>query len=399
MNQEFKWPLNVNNFTWLDRLKIACFILNSKNRWTQGERVKKFEEQMAKYSNHSHSVFVSSGSTANTLLAMYAKENIMDKSSGKNVVVLPAVTWQTSCSPWIREGFEPRFIDVSFNDLSMDLDKLEEYLRFNANYVAVVFVTSLLGMRISYKRLKEIGIKYNVKIMIDECENTLNMKYNPDNYHGLTSTTSTYFGHQLQSIEGGFIFTNNLKEYEYFLMARNHGMTRSIEDPLRKNIYLNPAVDERFDFNILGNNFRNTDLNAYIGSLDFKRINRYHLNRKTISFAFLSCLDKVRYFNFEKNEFGPLFCLPIIINKMYFSYEEARVMIAQAKRICRTLGIETRPIVSGNMVNQTAYKYLGLSPKDFPKAEWLDKCGFYVGLHDKLEISQVTKLVIELNKV
>jgi dTDP-4-amino-4,6-dideoxygalactose transaminase len=52
-------------------------------------------------------------------------------------------------------------------------------------------------------------------------------------------------------------------------MARNHGMTRSVKNPEK---YINKDVDSRFDFYFLGSNFRNTDINAFIGLLDFKRI-------------------------------------------------------------------------------------------------------------------------------
>ena len=56
-----------------------------------------------------------------------------------------------------------------------------------------------------------------------------------------TSTTSTYFGHMLQSVEGGFVFTNDEKEYELLNMIRNHGMYRHL--PLEnQEKYKNPDV-------------------------------------------------------------------------------------------------------------------------------------------------------------
>ena len=52
------WPLNVNNFSFLDRVKICKFILNPSNRWTQGDRVKEFESKMADYVGCKYSVYV-----------------------------------------------------------------------------------------------------------------------------------------------------------------------------------------------------------------------------------------------------------------------------------------------------------------------------------------------------
>ena len=69
-----KWPLNVDNFTFLDRLKICSFILNKNNKWTQAEKVKLFEKNMASYVGSSYAVFCSSGSTANSMIAMSTKQ-------------------------------------------------------------------------------------------------------------------------------------------------------------------------------------------------------------------------------------------------------------------------------------------------------------------------------------
>ena len=111
----YKWPLNKNNFNIFNKLKICNFILNSKNRWTQDIQVKNFEKKFANYVGCKYSVFVSSGSTANDLIAQYYKTI----SQEKDIVVLPSTTWQTSCSPWIKNGFSPHFIDISLDDFSI----------------------------------------------------------------------------------------------------------------------------------------------------------------------------------------------------------------------------------------------------------------------------------------
>ena len=47
------------------------------------------------------------------------------------------------------------------------------------------------------------------------------------------------------------------------------------------------------------------------------------------------------------------------------------------------LGVENRPIVSGNFVRQPALKLYGLDqdPRNFPGAENVDRRGFFIGLH------------------
>ena len=75
-------------------------------------QVSLFEKRMREYVGSKHAVFVSSGSAANTLLAMYLKDN----GVGRKKIIFPSTTWTTSVGPFIREGFEPVFIDISLKD-------------------------------------------------------------------------------------------------------------------------------------------------------------------------------------------------------------------------------------------------------------------------------------------
>jgi CDP-6-deoxy-D-xylo-4-hexulose-3-dehydrase len=380
-----KWPLNVNNFSDKDKQEICNFITDPNSRWTQDTKVIDFENLMALYTENKYAVFVSSGSTANTLIAMYIKDN-----SNKKQIIFPSTTWITSVSPFLREGFEPVFIDINLNDLSIDLNLLEDYLKENASKVACVFITSLLGFVPDIKNIQNLQEKYNVCIMMDNCENTFGTYKNKNVSHYFTSTTSTYFGHQLQSIEGGFIFTNLQKEYEYFLMGRNHGMVRSLIN--NKEKYQNPNVDSRFDFNILGNNFRNTNLNAVVGMLDYKRIDEYTNKRIMLYNLFCNNIDNTKHIlpkNYNERQ-HVAFSLPIIsLNK-----EDNLRKI----KICEDLQIETRPLISGNLLRQTCInKYDDY--KKFTNSELLHQHAFYVGLHNKLNEQDILDLTAALNKI
>ena len=268
------WPLNIDNFTDDDRKVVSDFILNKNNRLTQGPKVKEFEEQMAKFVGSKYSVFVSNGSTANSILASYNKD-----FNNKPYVVLPSTTWSTSCSPWIREGFEPIFVDISMDDFSIDKDLLINVLDKCADKISCVFPTSLIGYTPDIKFYQHISEKYGVKVMFDNCENTFGEYKNKNISSYFTSTTSTYFGHQLQSVEGGFVFTNNQNEYEKFLMYRNHGMARSLSAyGLDASKVENSDVDPLFDFNLLGNNYRSSEINAVFGYKTSRRVQIQKIN-------------------------------------------------------------------------------------------------------------------------
>jgi len=377
------WRLNDSNFNFLDRLKICKFFLNKKNFWTMNKHTELFEQKMASYVGSRYSVFVSSGSTANTILAMRLKDH---QEENKTKVIFPSTTWTTSISPFIREGFEPVFIDVSLSDFCINLDKLENYLKLNSDNVACIFITSLIGFVPNIKRLKDISKKYNVKIMMDNCENTFGQFKEKNVSSFFTSTTSTYFGHQIQSVEGGFIFTNCKEEYEYFLMVRNHGMTRSLKDPSK---YINKKIDPRFDFYCLGNNFRNSDIHAFIGLLDFNRIDKLKNKREELFNIFSKNLKNFNYSIGEETKHSP-FCLPILCKT-----KKERDLIF---KFCQENKIETRPIISGNLLKQTCYKKYS-NFKRFPNSDYLHNNCFYVGLHYNVKENQVLKLVKFINQV
>lgn len=389
------WSLNINNFTQQDREKISNFILDNKNRWTQDVEVKNFEKKICEYVKCKYSVFVSSGSTANTILAQYLRDIV---GPARNKIILPSTTWQTSCSPWIREGFEPVFIDISLDDFCMDTTKLEQYVSKHSIEIACIFPTSLIGFSPNMNRFMEISQKFNVKIMFDNCENTLG-EYNGKNVSSFfTSTTSTYFGHQIQSVEGGFIFTNSQKEYEYFLMLRNHGMTRSLTNyGLNNNDYINDTVDSLFDFYCLGNNYRNTDINAFIGQIDLEKANYYKNKRKSLYSIYKNNLNRTKYYLPEIREFceDVPFCLPIIcVNK------ELKIKCID---ICKKCNIEYRPIISGFLGYQTCYKNFFKDKtniiQDYYNSILLHDNGFYIGLHADVQEENILLFLKEINNL
>lgn len=398
----FKWPLNSSNFSWLDRLKICGFFLNPNNRWTQDKKVREYEDAWKNYTGAKYVVMVSSGSTANELIAKYARDHSRDPK--KNIVVFPSITWQTSISPWIRAGFEPKFVDINFGDMSMDLDGLTNLLlEFNGK-VHTVFVTSLIGMTPDVLALESICRKFDVNLQFDNCENSFGTYSRGGTEKHIcsehTSSTSNYFGHQTTTGgESGLIFTNSEQEYIYYLMNRNHGMVRSLtpyKDKLSKDysaFLKNPEVDPQFDFCTLGTNYRNTDIAAFMGLLDFKRLNWYIKKREELFDVFESNLDKNKYILPKKffNRRHVAFCLPIILKA------KSKEKVARLKGYCRTWGIEYRPVISGNILRQTCYKTFG-DYRNFPNAEHVHKYGFYVGLYPSLKVREILDFIDILNQ-
>lgn len=417
----YKWPIASNTFSFSDRIKICKFFLNKDNYWTQNKYVKEYENKLAEFTNSEYAVFVSSGSSANQLLAQFTKDSLIKRGEWpkRNKVVVNSVTWTTNISVFIREGFEPIFIDVNLDDFCLDYDKLKSVLQKQNKNIACVFPTSVLGFTPNIQILKELSEDYpEIKFALDNCENLLGL-YDDKTYpnqptrhnicggsHKFTTTTSCFIAHQLNTgSEGGFIFTSNEEEYIYYLMARAHGLIRNLK-PYSENLFNNefdeawvkfenPLVDDKFDFNVLSSNYRGSDIAAFCGLLDFERINQNWRHRLNIYTDFHQKLDKLRYYlpKYRDNYYDVGFCLPIISRG-----ENKEERIRNVKMILDNHNIEWRSFISGNMLRQTIYQKYG-DYKTYENAEYLNNFAVYIGLGSHVKEKQVIDLVETLNKL
>ena len=71
--KKISWLLMNNAITFRQKLRLASFVLTT-NRFTNGAKVREFESLWSKWVGSKHSLFVSSGSTANSLLIAAIKE-------------------------------------------------------------------------------------------------------------------------------------------------------------------------------------------------------------------------------------------------------------------------------------------------------------------------------------
>lgn len=381
MSNKFKIPLATINHSWLDKIKLASFFI-TPNQWSVGPKVKEVEKQLAERSGYKYCVATSSGSTANTLLAMCVAQK-----TKKRKIVFAANGWSTSVSPWINLGFKPHFIDSNEVKPLMSASALDYYLEHNKRYVAGVFYTTLLGLRTgNLNKIIEVCERHGVELWIDSCEDTMGIFWDTwmrNSFGSLekniikSETTSFYLAHEFQACpEMGAIFTNDKDQYEFYLMARNHGMRRGLKPK-------NELVDSKFEFDCVGNNFRPTELSAYAVLLDLKRNQRFRID--IAKDFYYSGSSKIYHYTLDY-----MFCLPIIIRQEQ-GEEMAKYYINKIKGFCEDLRIETRPIVGGNLLRQTIFQQYG-DYKDYPNAEWFHKYGIYIGLYKKMNKKALMKL-------
>ena len=146
------WPLMKDCITQEDKDSLVNFIQTS-NRYTNGPKVVEFEKQWSEWLGVKHSLFVSSGSTANFLLLSAMKRRYNLKDGDK--VLVPSMTWVTNIAPVIQLGLKPIFCDVDNSNFSFDLEHMAKLHQEHPD-IRLVFVTHLFGIPAPINEFKKI---------------------------------------------------------------------------------------------------------------------------------------------------------------------------------------------------------------------------------------------------
>ena len=383
------YPLSPNSFSKED-IKKAAEVLNSK-KITMGPVTKKFEKEFARFIGTKYALMVNSGSSAN-LLSTFALVNPRKKNLLKygDECLIPALCWSTSLWPIIQAGLKPKFVDVDPKTLNLSIPDLKR--KINKKTKAVVSV-HVLGNSTNLDELNSIIKKNKLYLIEDTCE-SLGSKFK-DKYLGTFGdfgTFSFYYSHQITAGEGGMIVCNKKEDYEIIHSLRSHGWDRE-----RKNDKKN------FNFINSGFNLRPTDVNAAIGLNQFRRLNNFKKIRSENREKIIKRLKNSKNWKNQFSFIEPIkkltpswFGLPILINKRYLEKKDKFLGYLNRK------GIETRPIISGNFLNQPSIKLYKLNNKKeiFRGALEIEDRGFFIGIHiNKISNKQLELLEKNLLKI
>lgn len=366
-----KWQLMDNAITLSEKIKMAYFTLTS-NKFTNGPKVKELEAKWSEWVGCKHSLFVSSGSTANFLLIASLKEKYNLKDGDK--VLVPACTWMTSVAPIFQNKLHPVFIDISLKDYCIESEDLIK-IKDKHPDIKLIFTTHLLGFHSDIQKLRDVFP--DAMIAEDCCEahgvkDEFGRKLHPDS---LGITFSFYFGHHITTIEGGMISTNDTDLYQLMRMKRSHGMAREASPEIYKNYQEKyPDIIPTFLFVTDGYNFRNNEISAVLGLQQLKKLNNIIKIRNKNYFEYYQLIkDLPDLFYVPKCEDTmSSFTLPFVCkNKRIYD-----LLINKFKEN----NIEYRPLVAGNLLRQPfldGYKFE--YEKDRFNSDVVHELGLYIG--------------------
>ncbi len=371
--QKYWYPLSMATYD-VEEILAAVDSLCSF-RTTMWEKTSEFERQFAYVVGCPEAIMVNSGSSADLLIA-FALVNPQTKflNPGDEILV-PSVTWPTQLWSPMMAGLKVRFVDTDPNTLNMDLNDLEAKIGPKTRAVSLVH---LMGNPCDMDRVQAICQKHNL-ILTEDCCEALGSEFKGKavGTFGLAGSFSFFFSHHITTMEGGMIICHDQPLSDLFRLLRAHGWARNAKYIKHES---EEGLDPMYMFLNWGFNVRPTELQAGFGLEQLRRLPAFNAQR----------LQNVAYFQKYLNRHSAImrlmevlpdaecswFALPIMLTpECPFNKEELLSFLEEQ-------GVETRPIVAGNLTRQPVCQlYPELQESNLPGADAIHDRGFYLGLH------------------
>jgi dTDP-4-amino-4,6-dideoxygalactose transaminase len=222
----------------------------------QGPRVRELEEAFAAYVGVAHAVATSSGTTALHLALLGYGIGPDDE-----VITVP-FTFIASANSVLYCGGRPVFIDIDDGDFTMDVGHVEAAITSRTKAIMPV---SLYGQPARMDEIAAIAERHGLAVVEDAAQ--AHGAAIGDRRSGTwgAGTFSFYPTKNMTTGEGGMVTTDDAELAERMRLMREHGMK------------------VRYHHEIVGYNFRMTDLAAAIGLAQLPKLDGYNARRREIA--------------------------------------------------------------------------------------------------------------------
>ena len=391
MSTNFYLPLMDDNITRDDVNSVIDFLSQDQiPKLTNGPKVVEFEKQWSDWVGVKHSLLVNSGASANELTMLALKYMY-----GDGEVIVPPLTWISDISSVLFAGFRPVFVDVNFDNLSFDLNKLKEAITPKTR---AIFLTHVLGINGLTDELLKLCKDKNILLIEDVCESHgTTFKGKKVGSFGYASNFSFYFAHHMSTIEGGMVCTNDDKFYQMCRALRSHGMMREMTDDNMKQEIIEKYPDLNPDFIFVGpaHNFRSTEINAVIGLNQLPRLDNNNKKRVANFNHFISNLNAEKYIT-ELRTAGQCNYAFIVIMR-----DDSLAIRDKIEATLKKEGIEFRRGLSGggNQMRQPFMTQFNYDLSKYPNIEHIHNFSWYIGNYPSLPKEKIDYLLEVLNNL
>ena len=256
---------------------------------TCGPKVEEFEKAVCDYTGAMYGVAVSNGTAALHIVCL-----TLGLKEGDEVIV-PAITFAASSNCVLYTGAKPVFCDVEEDTLNIDCNLIEDLITENTKAIIAV---DMGGQLCDYHRLRDICNKHNL-VLIEDAAHSIGAqetKCPKSPKVGSFADFTTLSFHPVKNIttgEGGMVMTNSENYYNLLKKYRSHGMTRDFKDR-------ETCGAHEYDIDLLGYNYRITDIQAVLGISQLKKIDIFMKKREEIKNYYLEKMKDIS--NFSKIE-------------------------------------------------------------------------------------------------
>lgn len=224
--------------------RLVLEVLRS-GRVAQGPLVAEFERRFAELTGVRHAIAVNNGTTS-----LIASLQCLDLQPGDEVITSP-FTFAATLNAILEAGATARFADISDDDFNVTAASLSERL---SDRTKVLMPVHLFGQIAEMDKISEIATDHGLRILEDAAQ--AHGSKLGDRVAGSfdIGSFSFYATKNLTTGEGGMVTTNDDALAERIRILRNQGMRA------------------RYDYAMLGQNYRLTDLQA---ALVLPQLDRY----------------------------------------------------------------------------------------------------------------------------
>ena len=234
--------------------KAAVMAVLESGQLAQGPVVEAFEREFARWCGVEHAVAVNSGTAALHLvmLAHGIKE-------GDEVITSP-FTFVASANAALFAGARPVFVDIEPLTFCLDPERVEAAITPRTRAIMPV---DLYGHPAAIPELREIADRHGLLLIEDACQaHGAAIGDRRAGALGVTATFSFYPTKNMTTAEGGMVTTDDAGVARKVSVLRQHG------------------ASERYHHDVLGYNFRMTEIAAAIGRAQLAKLDRFNERRR-----------------------------------------------------------------------------------------------------------------------
>ncbi len=354
---------------------------------TQGPKGQEFEQKIAQKVNAKFGISFNSATSALhcAALALGLKEGDWLWTTPNSFVA--------SANCGIYCGAKVDFVDIDPQTYNMDAKKLAKKLKDTPKHKLpkVLVAVHFAGQSCDMESLYNLSKIYHFKI-IEDASHALGGSYRTFPIGCCQFSDITIFSlHPVKIItcaEGGIATTNNTKYADNMQMLKSHGITKKIEDFKGKN-----AGAWYYEQQILGFNYRLSELHAALGISQLERLESYVSKRNEL----------VKIYNEALGDLELI--LPYIAPYNYSAFHLYVILLTKKSGIKRKdLFAELQEAGIGVQVHyipihlQPFYKQFGFKKGDFKVAESYYKCAISLPLFPTLTPQEQQKVIMTLKK-